>query len=118
MMNEAVAVFRRQYVIDTGVAELTSSPIDARGNEVILSVLATNLVVTNDGTLEVTLEGSYDGQAWEDLSATVSLDEFGHGSASKSGLDHAYVRVRGVASPGTSGSAQALFDATLAFSEQ
>ncbi|MCB9833811.1 MAG: hypothetical protein H6807_15220 [Planctomycetes bacterium] len=113
MMNEAVTVFRRQYLIDTGVAVITSSPIEARGNEVVLSVLLINAVVSG-GRLIVYLEGSYDGQSWFDLATNVSLTAFGHGSASKSGLDSAYVRLRAVAEA----TAEVIFDATVAFSEQ
>jgi len=60
------------------------------------------------------VEGSYDGLAWDQLS-TVNQTSFGHTTTEKAALDYAFVRVAATANnTGT----VALFDVTLAFSEQ
>ena len=114
MINSAVPLFRRQYLSEDTADSLTSEPVPAEGNEAVLSVTAIN--VDSAGSLSVSLEGSYDGLAWENLVTLASaLTEFDYATATKSTLDVAWVRARATVT-GTNG--QALFDATVAFSEQ
>ena len=111
MINSAIPVFRRQFLQQTKVDSLTSDPVAAEGNEVVLAVTAINVT---GGSLTLSLEGSYDGLAWDNLATATALTDFGFTTVAKAALDVAWVRVRAVA--GTS--ATAIFDATVSFSEQ
>lgn len=107
-MNQSVPVFRGQYLGASDV--ITSGPIQALGNKVVLSVTLTNV---SGGACNFNLDGSYDGISWSPAIATaISPSSFGVYTTSKSTLDYAFVRVRADAV------GKALFDATLAFSEQ
>ena len=116
-MNQEIEVFRDQYLEGTTVT-ITSDPVPARGNKVVMNLTVTNAASASDTTI-LTLEGSYDGLAWErptttPTTATVT-GTIGNTTASLASMDYAYVRIHA-----TTGNAayKTLFDASLAFSEQ
>ena len=115
MINSAAPLFRRQYLDIATVDSLTSDPVAAEGNEAVLAVTAINVTGTTSGSLTLSLEGSYDGLAWENLATATALTEFGFETATKSSLDVAWVRARAVIA---NAGAKAIFDATVSFSEQ
>ncbi len=114
MMNQAIPLFRRQYLAQGAAESMTSEPVAAEGNEAVLSTTGINV---ESGTLTLSLEGSYDGVAWTSLVTATGLTDFGFVTAKKSALDVAWVRARAVVSSGGS-SAKAIFDVTVSFSEQ
>lgn len=114
-MNQSVPVFRGQFLGNaTSVDRITSGPVQCLGNKVVLSVTMIN---ASGGSCSTYLDGSYDGVSWilGIGSATITQSALGVGTATKSALDYAFVRVR---SETSAAGALALFDATLVFSSQ
>ncbi|MCB9833814.1 MAG: hypothetical protein H6807_15235 [Planctomycetes bacterium] len=115
-MNEEVEVFKNQYLEDSTIT-MTSAPIPARGNKVVVSV--TVLSALDSGTVTtVALQGSYDGKAWVGTTLTTTTlpitGVMGYGSGSLSNVDFAYVRL----AASVSASDKTIFDASVAFSKQ
>ena len=114
-MNIAIPVFRSQYL---GASDkVTSAPIRCQGNKVVLTVTQINIT----GTCTSYVDGSYDGISWIlgiTTPSSVAQTAFGVPTPAnlpiKTSLDYAFVRVRAE----TAAASAALFDATLAFSEQ
>ncbi len=114
-MNQEIEVFRDQY-LEGNTITITSDPVPARGNKVVLNATVTN--ATTGSTTTFTLEGSYDGLAWE-RPAAISIGivaPIGNDNVPFAGMDYAYVRVHAALTAGTT--PKSLFDASLAFSEQ
>ena len=116
-MNQEVEVFRDQYLEGTTVT-ITSEPVAAVGNKVVVNLTVTNASSgTNKTTL--TLEGSYDGLAWERPTTTPASAEvtgtIGNATAVLASMDYAYVRLHATTGGATE---KTLFDASFAFSEQ
>ena len=113
-MNQEVEVFRDHYLEGTTIA-ITSQAIPARGNKCVMTGTLTN--GTAGSTTTLTLEGSYDGLAWEQSATTFGLagpiDNQNNDLAS---MDYAFVRIHAAITAGTT--PKSLFDASLAFSEQ
>ena len=93
---------------------IMSAPIPAQGNRAVLSVLVTNASASTTGTH--TLQGSYDGHIWFDLS-TVNLGAFGQANSASGDviIEHAFVRVF---SSITGTNVSLLFSAWIAWSNQ
>ena len=110
-MNSSVPVFRSQFLAAS--QKITSGPIAAMGNKLVLS--ATIINIASATACNFYVDGSYDGGAsWVDnIASSLAPTPFGVPTpATKSTLDYPNVRVRVEAGVAT------LFDATLAFSEQ
>ncbi|MEE9394382.1 MAG: hypothetical protein V3W41_17940 [Planctomycetota bacterium] len=119
-MNMSMQVFNEQYVESTSSSDLgtiTSSPVAARGNKVVMAATVINLAAAGSETLSLQMQGSYDGKAWENTGTAIKASSFGYYDSSQANLDFAWIRIRAEgASIGTS--LKAVFDAFLAFSEQ
>ncbi len=114
MMAVAVPVFRNQYLENTsGGGMITSEAIPLQGNRACLCVTVYN---SSSGTGTMTVQGSYDGIAWANLTNPVTIPTFGAANDGGNGnLQYAFLRVL-VNITGASG--KILFDATLVMSAQ
>ncbi len=113
-MNQEIEVFRDQY-LEGNTITITSDPVSAMGNKVVVNVTVTNAASGTDVTT-VTLEGSYDGLAWErpaGISVAIT-GTIGNGNIALASMDYAFVRLHAATGSGD----KTLFDASLAFSEQ
>jgi len=108
MINQAIPIFRRQYLDETQTSSMPSEPVAAEGNEAVLAITGINV---SSGTLTVSMEGSYDGLAWSNLVTASGLTDFGFTTVSKPALDVAWVRARAVVATGT----KAIFCTRLAY---
>ena len=116
-MPEIVPVFQNR-LISGGSLTVTSDPVQARGNKLVMCATVTNLTGGGGQTLTLSLDVSGDGQNWKDSGAgTSAATAFGYMTEITLGpagaMFYPLVRIRAVAS-GTTPSA--LFDASLAFS--
>lgn len=113
-MNNAIPVFRAQYLATAGAASITSAAMPIRGNKAVLSVIIINSV--NTPTFSCQMQASYDGVSWVPIGTAITQSTFGSPTPNAVGsLDYAFIRVYASCS---GASAAILFDATVSLSEQ
>ena len=124
-MAISAPVFNRLYIenTDTSVNTTTSAPFAAGGNRAVLNVTIRNLEMEGMLSVVVTLQGSYDGLAWEDTAAVVDRDEFGQQDdpvgSSGGTFDYAWARVSAqISATQTSTPSRAIIDTNVVFSHQ
>ena len=123
-MHVSVPVFSKQYVENTSSSknETISQVFSAQGNRAVLNATVRNINSVGGIGLELRLQGSYDGLAWEDAGANLDLTAFGNDSAgvgsSGGSFDYAWARVS-VQMSATSGTPSAgILNANVVFSHQ
>ncbi|MEZ4495164.1 MAG: hypothetical protein R3C29_17850 [Dehalococcoidia bacterium] len=120
-MNTSVQVLREQYIFASNTVSgvTTSTPVRMQGNKVVLAVTVVNLD-PGSGTLDLQVEGSYDGLSWSGIGSGVSFSSFGYDDEAIASVDVAWVRVRveGVGAGASPNELNGIVDAYLAFSEQ
>ncbi len=108
------------YLIATSTglttATVTSPPIPAGGNKVVLSAMVVN--ITGSSALNLYLEGSYDGKAWKDSGVgPMTTNVFGYPAELALGsVAFPLLRIR--ATLGAVTGLTAIFSAWFAFTQQ
>lgn len=91
--NQIVPVFTNQ-VLSTAASfstVITSCPIPMRGNAVNTTIFVVNISASS--TLQVDLEGSYDGLVWKSI-ANFGQNSFGYATNSQTAVSYALIRVK------------------------
>lgn len=117
-MASATSVFRGQ-VLSTASGEgsvITSAPMAPQGNRAVLAVTMINATASIT-TATFKLRGSYDGSLWKDITSgsITTLTTFGSKFTAEVTINHAFVQVYAEITGTTQ---TALFDATIAWSQQ
>ena len=123
-MNNSVSVFSRQYIENTSTSknEIVSAVFPAGGNRAVLNATVRNIVINGGIGINLRLQGSYDGKAWEDSGAALDFTTFDNNQSavgSSGGVfDYAWVRVSAQMSATSATASIGILDANVVFSHQ
>ena len=114
MQNNASPMLIDQFLSTAPgyVATAISGAMRASGNKAVLGVLVKNISASS--TFTIYLDGSYDNQAWKELTSSTQ-NSFGYTTIAQTGVDCAFLRVRCVLAGTT---VSALFNVYLDVSSQ
>jgi hypothetical protein len=112
---QSVQVFDHHYLSTaSGFASTSvSEAIPVVGNKAAVATLIIN--ITSSASVTITLEGSYDGTAWDSVTSSAAQTTFTHVTISQGSIAYAFLRVK-VVITGTTQSV--LFSSTVAQTSQ